>query len=443
MQKIKAIISAPVDCYSGYGARARDIVKALIELKDGEWDIKIIAQRWGNTPWGYIQDHEEKWGFLKNYLQIEPLKSQPEIFIMITVPNEFQAVGKYNIGITAGIETTACDPSWVEGVNRIDLTLVSSEHGKHSLTDVVYEKRVNKNIPGVIVKVEKTVEVLFEGVDTDLFRKKEYIKTSNLTSHLNETVKESFAFLYTGMWTGGVIGEDRKNVGFLIKCFLETFKNIPNPPALILKTSLAGSSTVDKYEVIRKIEEVKKMVVGKNLPNIYLLIGDMQDQEMNELYNHPKVKAMVSFTKGEGFGRPLLEFTTTGKPVIASNYSGQLDFLKPDTSRLVKGNLTDIHPSCVVPGILPESTQWFTPDYMDAMNSLKDVYKNYKSYLEKGKRQSYHSRNEFSYEKMKSKLGELLDKYIPEFPKFIPMNFTLPDLTSMQLPTLKKPQNDK
>ena len=41
-------ISAPVDTYSGYGARSRDIVKAL--LKANKYYIKIIPQRWGSTP---------------------------------------------------------------------------------------------------------------------------------------------------------------------------------------------------------------------------------------------------------------------------------------------------------------------------------------------------------------------------------------------------------
>ena len=47
---------------------------------------------------------------------------------------------------------------------------------------------------------------------------------------------------------------------------------------------------------------------------------------MNELYNHPKVKAMVSMTKGEGYGRPLAEFGLSKKPIIASGWSGQCRF---------------------------------------------------------------------------------------------------------------------
>ena len=53
--------------------------------------------------------------------------------------------------------------------------------------------------------------------------------------------------------------------------------------------------------------------------------------EMNSIYNHSKVKAMVSLTKGEGFGRPLLEFSLSQKPLIVSGWSGHMDFLPPRT----------------------------------------------------------------------------------------------------------------
>jgi hypothetical protein len=133
-------------------------------------------------------------------------------------------------------------------------------------------------------------------------------------------------FLYVGHWLRGAIGEDRKNTGLMLKTFLETFKGQKNPPALIMKTMTGPASIMDREEVLRKINEVRKGVGGK-LPNVYLVHGDIDDADVNNLYNHPKVKAMINLTKGEGFGRPLLEFTQSKKPVIASNWSGHLDFL--------------------------------------------------------------------------------------------------------------------
>ena len=95
------IISCPIDTYSGYGSRSRDLVKSIIELD--KYDVKILPQRWGNTPWNFIEDHVE-WLFLKKHILNQPqLPKQPEIWAQVTVPNEFQPIGKYNIGFTAGI----------------------------------------------------------------------------------------------------------------------------------------------------------------------------------------------------------------------------------------------------------------------------------------------------------------------------------------------------
>ena len=127
---------------------------------------------------------------------------------------------------------------------------------------------------------------------------------------------------------GGDFGHDRKNVSLLIKSFYEVFKDKPQKPALILKASIGIASYISRDEILDRIKIIRESVNSTNLPNIYVLNGEFSDGEMNELYNHPKVKAMLSFTKGEGYGRPLLEFSLTGKPIIASGWSGHTDFLK-------------------------------------------------------------------------------------------------------------------
>ena len=139
------VISCPIDTYSGYGARSRDFVKALYESKKEEYDVIIISQRWGVTPWGYLKDNLEEWSWiLPMILNNNQLSKQPDIWIQITVPNEFQPIGKYNIGVTAGIETTICDPSWIEGINRMNVTLVSSEHSKKVFQQSTFEKEISK-----------------------------------------------------------------------------------------------------------------------------------------------------------------------------------------------------------------------------------------------------------------------------------------------------------
>ena len=422
------VISSPFDTYSGYGARSRDLIKAII--KTDKYNVKLMSQRWGNTSFGFCEDNPE-WKFLIDLTLINnQLPQQPDIWAQVTIPNEFQSIGKFNIGFTAGIETTLCAGDWIEGMNKMNLNIVSSEHSKKVFIETQFEKR-NKQTNELEghVKLEKPIEVLFEGANTDIY------KVLDTPCSLDFDIKEKFAYLFVGHWMQGDLGEDRKNIGLLVKAFYETFKNKTNKPALILKTSQVGSSYVDREEILKKIKQIKKTVGSNNLPNIYLLHGDFTDEEMNEIYNHSRVKAMISLTKGEGFGRPLLEFSLTKKPLITTGWSGQMDFLNPEFTNLIGGSLTNVHASAANQWLLPES-QWMAPDHGQIGHYLKDVFENYKNYTEKAKRQAYKSKNEFSWDKMKEKIDSLLIQYIPEFPKEIEL--TLPKLKKIELPKLQK-----
>jgi len=444
MNKNTFYISCPIDTYSGYGARSRDIAKALIELD--KYDVKIIPQRWGNTPMGFINDNPE-WEFLNKHLYLEQkLNQQPDIWCMITVPNEFQPVGKYNIGITAGIETTLAPGEWIEGCNRMNLILGSSKHTIDVLRNSKYErknKQTNQS-EGHLVW-EKDGEVLFEGADIETYKPLTSKDSKDITINL-DGVKENFAYLFVGHWMQGHLGEDRKNVGLLIKAFFETFKNKSKAPALILKTSHVGSSYMDRDSILKKIEEIKKSCKSNNLPNVYLLHGEFTNKEMNQIYNHPKVKAMVCLTKGEGFGRPLLEFSLVNKPIITTNWSGHIDYLNPEFTTLLPGQLTKVHPS-TANNMLLKDADWFSVDTGQVGAYLKHVFNNYKDYKEKAKRQGFQSRNNFSFEKMKEKLDEIISNKTPEFPKQVTLN--LPKLKKIgegsktELPKLKLPKLKK
>jgi len=428
MSKNTCIVSCPIDTYSGYGARARDFVKSLIQLKDSEWDIKILSQRWGNTRFGYLEDHNEH--DLKSRV-IPNLNSKPDIWIQVTVPNEFQPVGKFNIGVTAGIETTMCHSSWIEGCNRMNLILTSSEHSKKVFETTAF--RVENKQTGQVqkqIKLEKPVEVLFEGADLSKYK---IISQKDNTLDLSY-IKESFCFLFVGHWLQGDYGQDRKNVGLMIRVFLETFKNKPKGkrPALILKTQTANSSILDREAILKKIESIRKLVKG-TLPNIYLIHGEMDDAEINMLYNHPKVKSMISLTRGEGFGRPLLEFSLIKKPIIASAWSGHTDFLDRELCLMVGGKLEKLHPSAVMKDMLLEESKWFTANENDAHQGLKVVHKNYKDLLVRAKKQGSQNIKNFSFDSMTKLLGKLIDTHIPELPKQVQLN-----IPNLKLPKLEK-----
>jgi hypothetical protein len=427
MNKPVFIISCPIDTYSGYGARSRDIVKAIIELD--KYNVKVLPQRWGATPKGFIKDNPE-WSFLTPHVLTSPqLNTQPDIWMQITVPNEFQPIGKYNIGCTAGIETTIAPAEWVEGCSRMNLILGSSKHTIDVLKSSKFEKRDQKtNQPMGVIEWGGDSEVIFEGANTNIYKP---VKSNfDLSS-----IKEEFCYLFVGHWIQGQVGEDRKNVGLLIKAFYETFKNKAKKPALILKTSQVGSSYMDRDEILKKIKVIKDSCKSTNLPNVYLLHGEFTDEEMNEIYNHSKIKAMVNLTKGEGFGRPLLEFSMVNKPIITTNWSGHTDYLNPEFTTLLPGQLTNVHPSAANTMLLQEA-QWFSVDHGHVGHNLKDVFENYKGYAEKAKRQGFHSRSKFSFDNMKEKLGKVFEEKIPEFPKQVQLS--LPKLNKIELPKLKK-----
>jgi hypothetical protein len=429
-----AVISCPIDTYSGYGARSRDFVKALYELKKDDWEIEILPQRWGSTPWGYIADNQDQWGWLiPLFNNTGQMKKQPDFWCQITVPNEFQPIGKYNLGLTAGIETTICHASWIEGVNRMDLTLVSSEHAKNVFKQSTFQE---KNQQGQIVreiKLEKPVDVLFEGVDLNkyFFIEDEAIDGTDLVLDL-DSIEENFCYLVVGHWLQGDLGEDRKNIGLTIKTFLETFKNKKNKPAMVLKISSGGASIMDRESILEKIETIRKSIDSKDLPNLYLIHGELEDEDMNYLYNHEKVKAMVSLTKGEGFGRPLLEFSLSKKPIIVTAYSGHTDFLFMEHVCMVGGQITQIHPSAVVENMLIQESGWFSADIKQAEFYFRDVFEKYSKYVEKAKQQAHKSKTMFSFEEMKSHLKLYLDKV----PKQVGLK--LPMLKKIELPTIKK-----
>jgi glycosyltransferase involved in cell wall biosynthesis len=431
--KSKCVVYAPVETYSGYGSRARDVIKAIIDLKKDEWDIKIISCRWGNTPWNFLTDNPE-WTWMKEYILEGNLNYQPDYMFWITVPNEFQRIGKYNVGITAGIETTACSGLWLEGCNRMDLVIVPSQHSKDIFENTVYNILNEQHQVTGKLKCTTPVKVLFEGADTDIYRVLDNIGMNNTQIYKDiDDIPEKFAYLNVGTWLPGGMGEDRKNIGLLIKAFYEVFKNKEDAPALILKTNVSGSSYLSRREVLRRINSIKKNIVAEKLPNIYVLSGDISDKEMNILYNHPKVKMMVSLTKGEGFGRPLLEFSLTGKPMLVSGWSGHIDFLSPIYVTYLKGELKDIHPSSVVKDMLIEGSKWFYPDLTDVAYHLSNSFINYKLYTKESKSQKYRSKVSFSWESMKTELKDIMN----DFPKIEPVK-----QIQLKLPKLVK-QNVK
>tara|TARA_R110001583_G_scaffold19175_5_gene75332 strand:+ start:1177 stop:2535 length:1359 start_codon:yes stop_codon:yes gene_type:complete len=441
------VMCAPFTSRSGYGAHARDLFHAFYNTE--RFDIKLMDVRWGACPQNALnKDNKKDKLILDCILPMPPqIDKQPDIYVDIRIPNEFETHGKFNIGITAGVETTAVSEKWIEGCNKMDLVIVPSEHSKSGFVNSVYDKVQNlpdgKQEKIGELKLEKPMEVLFEGVDEDIFK---VIETSNdkLYQFLDKKIKEDFNFLFVGQWVKGEFGEDRKDVGRLIKVFYESFANQENQPALILKTSGATFSILDREEILKKVRNIKnKFPSDFKLPNVYVLHGDLTDNEINLLYNHPKIKVMASFTHGEGFGRPLLEATMVGLPVIASNWSGQVDFLDQQLSVLIGGDLKNVPNSAVWKDIIIPESQWFTIDENQAYRAIKYMYQNYDEVLQNTEKLMVENRNKFTLNKMTEKLDGILEQYTKHISTQVQMK--LPKLkkktenkSKLKLPKLKK-----
>lgn len=425
----KVVIASPVATQSGYGHHAREFIANAMELMthdelaENKWDIKLVSLPWGHTPFTYpLPIHWQQ-----SIIGL-PLQEQPDIWVQITVPNEFQSVGKYNIGVTAGTEGDVCPVEWIESINKMDVVIVPSQ-----FTKTVFENTAKNNNMGITCKLRVINEYFRESVYSTRLE-----SAQSATEHIPElnNIPESWCFLSVGHWLTGVLNEDRKNLSGLIYNFFNTYKGKSNAPGLILKTSGATYSVTDRYEIENKINQIQDLFTNRKLPNVYLIHGDLSDSEMNSLYNHPKVKAMVSFTKAEGFGRPLLEFSTTGKPIIAPYYSGQADFLHPDYVCRLAGGLTPIHQSAQNKFLIG-GAKWFTVDHAHAAKMMKDVQKHYNKWIVSAKKQRTHVNKNFTKEHIQQ------NQYSPVFDEILNDLKMIPQQVELKLPKLELPKLQK
>jgi hypothetical protein len=423
------VFQGPIFTRSGYGDHCRDLMKSLRKMD--KYDIKIIPLRWGNTPQNQVSDQDEfgRWMLERVIASIE---QKPDVFMQVSVANEFEPKGHYNIGVTAGVETTIAPKDFIDGSNKMNLIIVPSNFTKQNLGGTVYQQK--DQATGQIVGEIKTttpIEVLFEGVDTEIFSK-------GSGKDVLSNVKEDFNFLIVGHWLKGDLGQDRKDIGMAIKTFATVFQYLPKDkrPGLIVKTSHAGFSVIDRESTREKIDAVLKPF-GDKCPSVYLIHGDMEETDMSNLYHHPKVKAMISFAKGEGYGRPMAEFTLTGKPIIASGWSGQMDFLPTEHAVLLEGSLTAVDESAADQFCMKEA-QWFTVNYSNAANKIYDVYNKYDSYLEKSKGLRENTLKHFTLDNMHDKFTQLMDTYVKKQPQYVPFNAPKVNASKMQIPKLNK-----
>jgi hypothetical protein len=431
MSKPICVFQSPLFTRSGYGDWGMSVAKSL--LRYDKFNVLIAPTRWGDCPTKVsvddIDPNDTLARELVNRVLKGPLNKQPEVYIQMTIPNEFNPLGKFNIGMTAGIETTMAAGDWIEGVNRMNLNILTSKHSKDVLAGAQYTKQYQDGRQEPL-QVTKPMEVCFWGADTSIYNNTNPIQAS--VDDVLKGIPESFAYLFVGQWTtNNGLYNDRKDIGNLIRVFAGAFRNRKDKPCLILKTNGVNFSATDKEDCLNKIKAILSEV-GGDTPNVYLLHGELSELEMNSLYNHPKIKVHVSFTHGEGYGHPLLLATLSGKPLLAPEWSGHLDFLNPAYATLLPGFIKPIDPSSANQWLIKESS-WFYTSYSLAEEKMKQLYYGYgKAHLEKSEKLRRENAEKFSMQAMDVRLHGLLDKYVPDFE--VEKKIVLPNLKKITLP---------
>lgn len=351
----KVILRAPVLTQSGYGVHSRQVARWLFDQMDARDDLEVFVEplNWGVTPW--IVDTEAYDGLIGRLVQHSNQSDHYDVSLQLQLPNEWNPfLADFNIGITAAVETDRCNPSWVQNVNQMDMVILPSEFVKSVLT----------NTGEITTKLVVVPEAF-----TD-----ECLDSAPLPKMPMDNVETDFNFLIFGQFCGNNPDNDRKNLAYTIKWLSEAFKDNPEV-GVIVKTNFGKNSKLDRANTINILAKVLMETKQGPGPKFYLLHGNMANDEVAALYRHPKVSALISLTRGEGFGLPILEAAACGLPVIVTNWSAHTEFLRQGKFIKVDFRLSPIHPSRVDNKIFFPEQRWAYPSEADAKKKIRRFYR--------------------------------------------------------------------
>jgi len=398
----KILVRGPALSRSGYGEQTRFALRAL-RTREDVFDIYLINIPWGHT--GFIADDTEEREWLDFLLRktIGYMQSTQhfDMSLQVTIPNEWEKIAPINIGYTAGIETTKVAPLWLAKGNEMDKIIVVSNHSK-----TVYETSVcqaqNQETGEVHdnYRCETPIEVVnFPVRDRDA-KKLEGIK-----------LDYDFNFLTVAQWG------PRKNLDNTIRWFVEEFKD--DEVGLVIKTNIAKDCTIDRAITTDRLQSLLNQYKGARC-KVYLLHGELSDQEMTWLYRHSRIKALVSISHGEGFGLPLFEAAYNGLPIVTSLWSGHTDFLyaanksgkeRPMVAK-VAYSIAPVPPEAVWEGVIEKDSMWCYPSEKDYKTQIRAVTKNYNRFLSQAKKLKRKILKDFSEENKYEEFTNLI--YDPE-----------------------------
>ena len=387
----KVIVRGPALSQSGYGEHTRFVLRSLKSRPD-LFDVYLLNTPWGATSWLWKNDEERQWidETLQKTIQYTQQGGQFDTSMQITIPNEWERLAPVNIGVTAGIETTKIAPQWVEKAMNMDKIVVVSEHAKYGFVNTEYPARNSQTGEQIIAKVTCPIDVVG------------YPAKETAPAELELGLKDDFNFLTVGTWI------PRKNLENTIKWFVEEFYD--QEIGLVVKTSLAKNCLRDREAANARLKQLLGEYKDRKC-NVYLLHGDMSEQEMTALYQHPKIKALVSISHGEGFGLPMFEAVYNALPVVSPAWGGQCDFLympvknkngkakKTPMFTMVSYDMKPIQKEAHWEGVLQTDSQWCYAKEWAYKKSLRTVVKEYGSVKSKAKKLQKFIKDKFAEEK--------------------------------------------
>ena len=394
----KVLVRAPVLTRTGYGEHGRFVMRCLRKIED-KIDIYLIPIRWGQSNWVWENSEEREWldSLVHKTGEYQKQGGTFDVSLQVTIPNEWEKLAPVNIGITAGIETDRVSPVWLQKSNLMDKIVTISEHSKNGFVNTVYEAVNDQTGEKGILKCETPIEVVH------------YPTKSYKYEQLKLNLKTDFNFLTVAQWG------PRKNVGATISWFMEEFFDNPEV-GLIVKTFVKGGSRLDRKELVKVLKHTAKGFETTPKCKVYLLHGDMTEEEMHSLYQHPKIKAFVSLTHGEGFGLPHFECAYSGTPVIAPDFSGYMDFLccpkKNKKGKLetkpyfatVKYDLKEVHQESHWEGVIHPDFKWAYAKAASYKMRLREMYKDHSRFKSQAKKLQKWVLENFSFEQQSEKL---------------------------------------
>ena len=404
----RVLVRAPVLTRSGYGEHSRFVLRALRTQED-KLDIYVLPVNWGQCGWIYNDDEERKWLdelITKTAHYQQGGQAQYDMSIQVTIPNEWQPLAPINIGVTAGIETNKVAPVWLERANIMDKVITISNHSKNTFLNTVYDAVHKETGEKLQLRCNKPIDIVRYPV-------KEFENTN-----LNLKLETDFNFLTVAQWG------PRKNLENTIKWFVEEF--IDQPIGLIVKTFGKGNSIIDRYAANERFSRLLKEYENRKC-KIYLLHGDMTDKEIHSIYKHPKVKALISLTHGEGFGLPIFEAAYSGLPVITSEWSGHVDFLcapkkdkktgkekiRPHFAK-VDYDIAQVQEEARWDGVVQADSMWCFPQQGSYKMKLREVYKDYGRFKKQAKDLQNWLLKSFTKEQQYEKFTTILQEYVDD-----------------------------